>query len=97
MYGYEVPKDSIDTIWLNTLNGNTKWQDAAQLELQQLQEYNTFTNEGCNAPEPAGYQQICVHLIYAVKHDLYHKAHLVANGNMTDVPVDSVYSSVVLL
>jgi hypothetical protein len=32
-----------------------------------------------------------------VKHDDRHKAHIVANGNLTDMPLESVYSGVVSL
>ena len=35
--------------------------------------------------------------MYAVKHDLRHKARLVAGGHLTDPPKDSVYSGVVSL
>lgn len=36
-------------------------------------------------------------MIYDVKHNGRHKAGLVADGHLTDVPDDSVYSSVVSL
>ena len=36
-------------------------------------------------------------MVYAAKYDGHHKARLVANGNLTEVPVDSVYSGVVSL
>ena len=38
-----------------------------------------------------------MHLVFDVKHDGRHKARLVADGHLTDVPVDSVYSGVVSL
>jgi Reverse transcriptase (RNA-dependent DNA polymerase) len=38
-----------------------------------------------------------VHLIFDVKHDLKHKAWLVAGGHLTDPPKDSAYSGVVSL
>ena len=44
-----------------------------------------------------GYKKIRVHMVYDVKHDLRRKARLVADGHLTQVPVDSVYSSVVSL
>jgi Reverse transcriptase (RNA-dependent DNA polymerase) len=46
---------------------------------------------------PAGYQKIHVHLVFDVKHDGWHKACLVANRCLTDVPLESVYSSIVSL
>ena len=36
-------------------------------------------------------------MVYAIKHDLRQKSWLVADGNLTDVPLESVYSSVVSL
>ena len=36
-------------------------------------------------------------MVYDVKHDGRHKARLVADGHLTAVPVESVYSSVVSL
>jgi hypothetical protein len=35
--------------------------------------------------------------VYACKHDGRHKARLIANGNLTEIPTDSVYSGVVSL
>jgi Reverse transcriptase (RNA-dependent DNA polymerase) len=45
-----------------------------------------------------GYKNIHVHFLFAVKHDLHHKARLVACGHLTDPnTTDSKYSSVVSL
>ena len=65
--------------------------------MHQLDEYDTFEDLGYKAPVPKGYQKIKVHLIYAVKHDGRFKARLVADGHLTDVPTESVYSGVVSL
>ena len=46
---------------------------------------------------PPGYQQIRVHLIFAVKYDGRHKPRLVADGHLTPEPVESIYSGVVSL
>jgi Reverse transcriptase (RNA-dependent DNA polymerase) len=48
-----------------------------------------------NAPE--GYKKIRVHLVFDVKHDGRHKARLVADGHLTEEPVEDVYSGVVSL
>ena len=97
MFGYLVPRNHDQAMVIDTKNGNTKWQDAEKLELKQLQEYDTFKDLGKSSPAPAGYKKIRVHFVYAVKHDGRHKARLVADGHLTDVPLDSVYSSVVSL
>ena len=65
--------------------------------MKQLDEYDTFKDIGKNAPISSDYKKIRVHLVFAVKHDGRHKARLVADGHLTDVPIDSVYSGVVSL
>ena len=42
-------------------------------------------------------KNIRVHLIFDVKHTGRHRGRLVADGHLTDIPVDSVYSGVVSL
>ena len=78
-------------------NKNTKWQDCTKLEVNQIDEYDTFVDKGPDWKPPKDYDKINVHLVYAVKHDGQHKARLVAGGHLTGVPVESVYSSVVSL
>ena len=78
-------------------NGNTKWQDANVLEHGQLSGYKVFKNRGefHEGKIPEGYRKIKVHTIFDVKHDGRHKAQVVANGNLMDTPLESVYSGVV--
>ena len=95
-YGYEIPRDYDHATTLDRRNGNTKWTDATALEMAQLHEYTTFIDHGVGK-FPTGHRKIRVHLVYDVKHDGRHKARLVADGHLTDVPVDSVYSGVVSL
>ena len=94
-YGYEVPRTYEDAVRLDHRNGNTKWQDAVKTELDSINSYNTFVDHGTTAP--AGYSKIRVHLVFDVKHDGRHKARLVADGHLTEVPLESVYSGVVSL
>jgi hypothetical protein len=84
---------------IDAKNGNTLWGDATLLELNQIDECTTFIDKGCHskATPPAGYKRIRVHIAYNVKHDGRHKARLVADGHLTDIPVDSVYSGIVSL
>ena len=96
-FGVQVPRNSTEARLLDEKNNNTKWQDAEKAELDSLYGYNTFRDLGKGAKAPEGYQRINVHFIYAVKHDLRHKARLVAGGHMTEPPLDSVYSGVVSL
>jgi Reverse transcriptase (RNA-dependent DNA polymerase) len=80
-------------------NGNTLWGDTTALELGQIDEYVTFIDKGhhSKASPPKGFKRIRVHLVFNVKHNGRHKARLVADGHLTDVPIDSVYSGVVSL
>jgi hypothetical protein len=66
-----------------------------KLELDAVHGYNVFIYKGSTVL--AGYQKLCVRLVFDAKHDGQHKACLVADGHLTDVPLESVYSSVVSL
>ena len=50
---------------------------------------------GKGAAIPEGYTKIRCHFVYDCKHDGRFKSRFVAGGNMTDTPVDSIYSGVV--
>ena len=82
---------------LDEQNKTSKWSDATDLEMELMNEYTVFKDHGLNVAPPMGYKKIRVHLIYDVKHDGRHRARLVADGHLTDVPIDSVYSGVVSL
>ena len=79
------------------------WQDAMDLELTQIHEYNVFKDTGKaqfhngNVVTPDGFQKIRVHFVYAVQHDCRFKARLVADGHLTKEHVESIYSGVVSL
>ena len=81
MFGYQIPRNWEEALYLDKKNGNSKWFDARKLEFDQLHDYQTFIDHGTavkdkkgnilNAPE--GYTKIKVQLVYAVKHDGRHK------------------------
>ncbi len=96
-YGVQIPRDYNDAIYLDTLNGNTLWQDTTKLEMELMDSYSVFKDGGLDAPVPQNYKNIRVHLVYDVKHDGRHRARLVADGHLTDVPEESNYSGVVSL
>ena len=57
---------------------------------------NTFVfHFGKLTKVPDGYKKIHTHLIYTVKHDGRHEAHMVDDSCLTNMPLDSVYSGVV--
>jgi hypothetical protein len=99
MYGFQVPRDYEEAMEFDRRNGNTKWTDATDLEMKQLDDYTTFIDKGVFSTNriPVGFKRIRVHLVYAVKHDGRHKARMVAEGNLTDAPTSSVYAGVVSL
>ena len=98
-YGFEIPRTYEQALRLDKQSGNTLWGDATVLELTQIDRYVTFIDKGhhTKVKAPIGYKKIRVHLIYDVKHDGRHKARLVADGHLTDIPLESVYSGVVSL
>ena len=96
---FKVPQGWKRAVILDKKNGNTKWQDAVKLEMDLMKAYSVFKDLGhvSRTRPPKGHRQIRVHLVFDVKHDGRHRARLVADGNLTDVPLESVYSGVVSL
>ena len=97
MFGVQVPRNEKEANYLDQKNGNTKWKDAREAEIAKLFDYSTFKDMGEGDLKPAGFKRINVRIIYAVKHDLRHKARMVAGGHLTDPPIESNYSGVVAL
>jgi len=95
-FGILIPCNHKHAMELDQFYGNNLWRESEVTEWDSIDEYNTFQDVG-KGTTPKGYKKIWYHIIYAVKHDLQHKAWLVANGNLTETPLTSVYSSVVSL
>jgi hypothetical protein len=98
-FGYCIPRNYDEAMQFDLKNGNTLWREATGLELSQLAEFDTFRDLGHKdtASPPTGYKKIRTHLIYDCKHDGRHKAWMVADGHLTDIPLESIYSGVVSL
>jgi hypothetical protein len=98
-YCYEIPRTYEQAKQLDQKNGNTLWGDATALELAQIDEYITFIDNShhTKASPRNGFKRIRVHLVFDIKHNGRHKARLVADGHLTDIPIDSVYSGVASL
>ena len=98
-YGFEVPRNYKHALELDKKNGNTKWFDANIEEHEKLTEYEVFIDKGKYAilKIPRGYREIRVHTIFDVKHDFRYRARVVADGHLTAIPAESVYSGVVSL
>ena len=62
-----------------------------------MESFTVFKDIGKYTLPPEGSKNIRVHMIFDVKHDGRYRARLIADGHLTDIPVDSVYSSAVSL
>jgi hypothetical protein len=73
-------------------NGNSKWQEAIALELQQIYKYDTFVDLGHHnsAKAPQECKKIWLYFLFDVKHDGQDKSRLVADGQLTTVPQESM-------
>ena len=101
-YGFEVPKNYDHACRLDDKFGTSRWKEAVIKELGQLDEYEVFDdlghkNSDYDKSKLKGYKWIRTHLVFDVKHDGRHKARMVADGHLTDIPLSSVYSGVVSL
>ena len=67
-------------------NGSEKWSEAIKLDTEHQHEYGTCKDVG-KSPPPKGHMKIRDHFAFDVKHDLRNKATLVADGNLTYVPL----------
>ena len=97
-FGHETPRnnDYDHALAIHKKNGNNKWAESIQLETQQQQECDAHQDIG-HQPTPLGCKRIRAHFVFDVKHDGRHKARLLADGHLTDVPISSVHSGVVSL
>ena len=46
MHGFLVPRDHRQAMDIDLQNGNTKWKDSEDIELAQVDEYDTFEDKG---------------------------------------------------
>ena len=67
-------------------NGNNKWQEAEELELTQIDQYDSFKDLGKGARPSHGHKCITIHMVYNVKHDGQHKARLIEGDISQDHP-----------
>jgi hypothetical protein len=84
---------------LDQENGNPLLGDAITLDLAEIGDYDTFIDKGhhTKANAPSGCKKIRVHFVIDVKHDFSHKDMMVADSHLTQIHVNSIYSSVVSL
>ena len=102
-FGYIIPRNYNHAMFLDEKYGSTRWKDAILTEMGQLDEYEVFIDKGHKdnmeeiLKQLDGYKKIRIHLVFDIKHDTRHKARMVADGHLTDVPLTSVYYGVVTL
>ena len=98
-FGYELPHNNCHetAVLLDKKNNNTKWQDTIIAEITQQHKHSTYKDLGKDVKPLPDYKRLRVHFVFDVKHDGRHKARLVADGNLTEVPLSSIYSGVVSL
>ena len=96
-FGYQVPHDHAEAMFLDQKNGNHKWAEAEAQEMKSFQEFGVFKDLGKGGKPPEGYKKVKLITVYVVKHDGRHKTRIVAGGHLTDIPMESVYSGVVSL
>ena len=95
-FGIEVPKNVNHARELDGQNGDNQWKDAIDIELKQINDYQTFKVVPDGELIPKGYKRIPYHIVFDVKFDGRRKARLVAGGHRSpDVPVEDAFSGVV--
>jgi hypothetical protein len=73
-FGYRIPRNYNEVMQFDLRNGNTLWQEATDLEMSQLAEYDTFRDLGHKdtAPPLTGYKKTRTHLVYSMIADTKH-------------------------
>jgi hypothetical protein len=94
-FGVEVPRTVKEALVLDKNNGNNKWAEAIQKEMQGLHDHQTFRFLAPGEAAPKEYQFAPLHMVFDVTTDLRHKARLVIGGHVVDSSEHSGYSSVV--
>ena len=82
-------KEVLDINWQM---GTDFWRKAIEKEMKNVMPAFQFTEDG---KIPIRYKHIDCHMIFNIKMDLTQKARLVMGGHQTDLPKESVYSSVI--
>ena len=77
-------------------NGNHLWHYCVKLEIDQRRQHDTYKEMG-KVQATKEHKKIRSHFVFDVKHDSRHKARLLSDVHLTDVPTSSDYSRVVSL
>ena len=101
--GWKLLKKHASALQLDIHNGNNKWKEAIDLEIEQIKDYQVFKDSGKAVYDkkhitnvPKGHQKIRVHFVFDVKHCGKFNARLLADGHFTKEPMETVYSGMFL-
>ena len=72
---------------LDKENGNTRWADSEEREVDELNSLHSFRSIGHKAKTPCGYMKIPIFFVYAVKETGRYKSRLVAGGHVLPPPM----------
>ena len=67
-------------------NGNHLWVVCVKLETYQQYQHETYKNMGARQA-PKCYKKILAHFVFDKKYDDRHKARLLADGHLTNIPL----------
>jgi hypothetical protein len=71
--GSFLPRTHGQAFEIDLAIGKSKWKNYKAVEMEQLSGYKTFVDKGKDGTAPIGYEKICCHMVYEVKHDGPHK------------------------
>ena len=94
-YGVEVPKNTEHAEELDAQHGNTLWKEAYQKEIASLLSLGCFDFHPPGSKPGPDDQFVKLTMIYEVKQDGHHKAHLVAGSHLVDPHSISTCSTLV--
>jgi hypothetical protein len=93
-YGIRVPKSVEEAFAIDKDNGDNRWAESIQKEMNNVRVAFNILEEGKEVPP--GYQYMKCHLVFDVKFDGFKfKSRMVAGGHMVDTPPFLTYASVV--
>ena len=96
-FAVQVPHHEHEARAFEAKQGHTKQTTAETTEQECLHDYSAFKDCGKGGEAPAGYKKIRVCYVCDFKHDLRHRARLVAGGNLTECDLMASYAGVVSL
>ena len=92
-YGVEIPRTVQQAYILDEQNGNTRWRDAINKEMNNLKVAFDILQDDQNPPP--GYSRASGHIIFDVRMTLERKARWVKDGHRTPEPDWCTYAGVV--